>query len=392
MLLKSITISGLLSFGPEPVTLEFEPLTVLIGPNGSGKSNLLDVIGVLQAAPKDLWAPIRSSGGILEWLWKGSEKGTDALISVRIYEPYPIIANRLNLIQHKIRFSGFPERSVIEEHIITGLLHDDTLVERNIEYDRDIHRPGALIKSAEENCLTIIPRDNQSILSDIKDYYHYPHITTLGEIFSAIKIYRDLTFSRVSGRRLPQAADARNDALDEGGTNLGLILSQIRRDPEAKRRLLEYLRLLYDGIHDFDVIVEAGTVQVFLEEENRSIPATRLSDGTLRYLSLLAILCHPNPPPLVCIEEPELGLHPDILPSLARLLQEASSRMQLIVTTHSDILVDALSDTPECIVVCEKHDGATRMTRLNADDLKEWLEHYTLGQLWQKGQIGGTRW
>lgn len=133
-------------------------------------------------------------------------------------------------------------------------------------------------------------------------------------------------------------------------------------------------------------------MQVFLEEENRSIPATRLSDGTLRYLSLLAILCHPNPPPLVCIEEPELGLHPDILPSLARLLQEASSRMQLIVTTHSDILVDALSDTPECIVVCEKHDGATRMTRLNADDLKEWLEHYTLGQLWQKGQIGGTRW
>ena len=149
---------------------------------------------------------------------------------------------------------------------------------------------------------------------------------------------------------------------------------------------------LYDGIDDFNVSIEGNTVQVFFTEGDFTIPATRLSDGTLRYLCLLAILCDPEPPPLVCIEEPELGLHPDILPSLARLLREASERCQLIVTTHSEILVDCMTDTPEAVIVCEKHDGATTLTRLSAGKLKPWLEKYRLGDLWTRGDIGGNRW
>ena len=122
------------------------------------------------------------------------------------------------------------------------------------------------------------------------------------------------------------------------------------------------------------------------------MPATRLSDGTLRYLGLLAILCHPKPPPLVCIEEPELGLHPDILPGLADLLLEASERCQLIVTTHSDTLVAALTYTPESVVVCEKEKGQTRMKRLDKVELSRWLEKYRLGELWSSGELGGNRW
>jgi predicted ATPase len=131
---------------------------------------------------------------------------------------------------------------------------------------------------------------------------------------------------------------------------------------------------------------------VFLHEGRFTVPATRLSDGTLRYLCLLAMLCHPNPPPLVCIEEPELGLHPDILPTVARLLREASERCQLIVTTHSDVLVDAMTDTPEAVQICEKHEGATVLRRLSAVDLQPWLERYRLGELWTSGELGGTRW
>ncbi len=107
---------------------------------------------------------------------------------------------------------------------------------------------------------------------------------------------------------------------------------------------------------------------------------------------MLAILCDPEPPPLICIEEPELGLHPDILPKLADLLMSAAQRTQLIVTTHSDILVDAMTDHPEAVIVCEKHEGCTLMRRLQRDELAGWLEKYRLGQLWMKGQIGGTRW
>ena len=150
--------------------------------------------------------------------------------------------------------------------------------------------------------------------------------------------------------------------------------------------------MLYEGIDDFDVQIEGGTVQVFFHEGPNPIPATRLSDGTLRYLCLLAILCHPSPGTLVCIEEPELGLHPDALPALATLLKEASERTQLIVTTHSDVLVDALTDTPESVVVAGRSQHGTTLERLNADKLKPWLEKYRLGQLWTRGEIGGTRW
>jgi len=117
-----------------------------------------------------------------------------------------------------------------------------------------------------------------------------------------------------------------------------------------------------------------------------------LSDGTLRYLCLLAVLCHPEPPPLVCLEEPEIGLHPDILKTVAELLVQASERSQLIVTTHSDILVSALTERAESVLVCERGEEGSRLTRLESEKLKDWLERYSLGELWMMGELGGTRW
>jgi predicted ATPase len=184
----------------------------------------------------------------------------------------------------------------------------------------------------------------------------------------------------------------RNDRLEEDFSNLGMVLNRFSLLPKAKAAILAALRDLYEGVSDFQVSIQGGTVQVFFIEGDFSIPATRLSDGTLRYLCLLAILCDPEPPPLICIEEPELGLHPDILPKLADWLVAASEKTQLIVTTHSDILVDAMTDRPEAVVVCEKHDGRTEMRRLKKEELAAWLDKYRLGQLWTKGQLGGTRW
>jgi predicted ATPase len=109
-------------------------------------------------------------------------------------------------------------------------------------------------------------------------------------------------------------------------------------------------------------------------------------------MCLLAILLNPTPPPLVCIEEPELGLHPDLVVRVADLLKEASTRMQLVVTTHSDMLLDALSDTPESIVVCSKEEGETVMTRLDAEEMRPYLEEHGLSHWWNSGTLGGRRW
>ena len=92
------------------------------------------------------------------------------------------------------------------------------------------------------------------------------------------------------------------------------------------------------------------------------------------------------------MEAPELGLHPDLLPTLSDLMLDASKRSQLVVTTHSDILVDTLIDQPESVVICEKHDGETEMRRLNKADLSKQLDDYGLGDLWTSGELGGNRW
>jgi predicted ATPase len=158
--------------------------------------------------------------------------------------------------------------------------------------------------------------------------------------------------------------------------------------------LIELLQKFYEPVKDVDTELLGTHLRLMIKEDGLAsrTPASRLSDGTLRWLMLLIVLLDPAPPPVICIDEPELGLHPDILPTLADLLRDASTRTQLIVTTHSSALVDAFSDEPEAVCVCEKVDGSTVIRRLSGERLSSWLDDYSLGQLWAKGEIGGNRW
>lgn len=324
-----------------------------------------------------------------DWLWKGSSKLPYATIDAVFVNPKGPSEPALRYV---LSFSEIGQRfEIIDERV------------ENSEPDRDHDKPyfyyqfenghGVLnIKGDKRSLQREDINPTASILSQRKDPDQYPELTYLGNIFGKLRLYREWSFGRYTTPRLPQKADLPNDFLEPDACNLGLVLNRLRRDPDVKRKLLDALHALYDDIEDFDVQIEGGTVQVFFQEGRYIVPATRLSDGTLRYLCLLTILCHPSPPPLVCIEEPELGLHPDVLPTLADLLKDAAERTQLIVTTHSDVLVDALTDLPEAVVVAERNAAGTTLTRLDAEKLKPWLEKYRLGQLWTCGQIGGTRW
>ena len=220
----------------------------------------------------------------------------------------------------------------------------------------------------------------------------YPELTHLANQFERIRLYREFQLGHNARPRQPQPADLPQDYLAEDASNLAVVLSDLLDQPRTKEAILEHLQDFYPSVSDILSVVRGGLVQVSLYERDlhHTVPATRLSDGTLRYLCLLSVLCHPEPPPIICIEEPEMGLHPDVIPGLAKLLVQASERSQIIVTTHSDILVDALSDTPEAVVICEKVDGATQLRRLDPDDLNVWLEKYRLGELWTSGDLGGN--
>ena len=122
------------------------------------------------------------------------------------------------------------------------------------------------------------------------------------------------------------------------------------------------------------------------------VSATRLSDGTLKFLCLMAVLFDPNPGPLMCIEEPETGLHPDALALVGDALREASTRTQLIVTTHSDALVDRFTDEPENVVVCERDfDESTTFRRLSAGKAQGMARRIHARRAVARGEIGGTK-
>jgi predicted ATPase len=387
MLLREIRAGNLLSFGPDSGPLELRPLNVLIGPNGSGKSNLIEAISLLRAAPTHLAAPVRDGGGVRDWIWKGRPSGTAVLEAV-IENP-----TGRQPLRHTIEFREVQQKfELVDERIENATAHSGH--EEAYFYYRFQHgRPVLAVRGEDKRELRREEVSlDESILSQRKDPDQYPEITYLGQAYARIRQYREWSFGRYTTPRQPQKADQLNDFLESDSANIGLVLNRLRRDPAVKRSILDNLQQLYGGIEDYDVSVEGGTVQVFFHESGLSIPATRLSDGTLRYLCLLAILCHPSPPPLICIEEPELGLHPDLLPRIADLLVEASGRTQLVVTTHSDILVDAMTEHPDDVVVFEKHEGCTQARRLDAEKLSLWLEKYRLGDLWLRGEIGGTRW
>ena len=398
MFMHRIKLKNILSFGPDEQDLELKPLNVLIGPNGSGKSNFLEVIGLLKAAPTDLAAPIREGGGSENWIWRGDQEWPETTAEVEVLVRQGFNFMEKQPLRYSIAFASlvFGIAYLNERIGEAGVSEQDGdgsehYLERKSERVVVSYRDGSGERSWRELLVNQIGSD-QSILSQLKDPSQYPEITALGIDLAAIRLYREWCFGRNTAPRLPQKADLQNYFLSEDGRNLGMVLNRLEGEPKAKRQLLSALQRLYEGIDDYHVTVNSGSVQVTLHEGNVPIPATRLSDGTLRYLCLLAILCDPNRPSLVCIEEPELGLHPDVLPDLADLLRETSQRCQLIVTTHSDALVDALTDTPESVVVCEKERGQTKLKRLDKDDLAHWLEKYRLGELWTSGELGGNRW
>jgi len=396
--LRTIRAQNILSFGPESPELELQSLNVLIGPNGAGKSNLIEAIALLQAAPGNLLEPIQAGGGIGEWLWKGVDSPPTAEIDVTVFYP-----QGWTPLRHRLEFTMVGQRTELADEAIENA-HADWPGEADVDYYyRYQHgHPVLNVKQAPGGVDRVhralrredLPLD-QSVLSQRKDPDQYPEVTYLGNEYAKIKLFREWNLGRNTPPRRPQPTDLISDFLREDAANIALVLNDLEHRSNLRRSLVEKLKNADESIEDFSTKVLGGTIQLFLHYSGlkASVPATRLSDGTVRYLCLLAVLCHPSPPPLVCLEEPELGLHPDLLPGLADLLVEASHRMQLIVTTHSDALVDGLTKVPEAVIVCEKRNGATQMGRRTTAELAKWLkEDYGLGQLWRSGEIGGNRW
>lgn len=384
-LIEKIKLRNILSFGDKGEEIELQPLNIIIGQNASGKSNLVDVIKLLSNVPltRGISNFISKNGGINEWIWKG--KKTEEITEITVGTYYEVDDDKA--ITYSLSLEERGQRIIIENEIIESDALNRVIKRKNLIKLKS--KKSLLDNSSYEESILSIKKFFDDENPDARLVANSLIIMLLEPIF-----FVDLETNRNSEIRKPKLPDAPNDFLEEDGSNLALVLNDLEYRGDTKDKIVENLKNFNPRIKDYSIRILGGTVQLFIREEGleKPISAMRLSDGTLRYLCLLAILCHPEPPPLICIEEPETGLHPDILPTIAELMKEASQRTQLIVTTHSDILVSAFSDMPEAVLVCEKDEDGTHFKRLNEEELKIWMEEYTdLGEIWLRGGIGGTR-
>jgi predicted ATPase len=181
--------------------------------------------------------------------------------------------------------------------------------------------------------------------------------------------------------------------LQERGENFGAVLhsyhaefgSNFREIEDWLRRAMPEISALLSGL------TEGGQTYAQIEERGLKvrIPSWAMSDGTIRFLGHLLVAFGASPPPLICFEEPENYIHPRLLELLAHILKKASTRTQILLTTHSPYLLNFLE--PEDILIVEKHEGATEVSQpKDPGAIKEALKTLGLGEMWYAGSLGGT--
>jgi predicted ATPase len=185
-----------------------------------------------------------------------------------------------------------------------------------------------------------------------------------------------------------------NERLREEGENLAAFLLMLYdQHQNVYEKIADTVRLAAPFFDDFKFRPRPSdgdtTLQLEWTQKDSDYPflVSQLSDGTLRFIALTTALLQPNPPTMILVDEPELGLHPYALNLLAALLKKAAAKTQVIVSTQSAPLLDNFE--AEDVIVVEPKDGESIFKRLSSAELGEWLKDYSLGELWEKNVFGG---
>jgi predicted ATPase len=387
--LRQLRLDGFLSFAPGSAPWPLEPLNVLIGPNASGKSNVIEAIELFRATPFNFADAIRDGGGALEWLWKGNKQISPGTVEAELEHCGPTGRP----LRYRLEFTAVQDRVEVLDEAIEEARPVQGKSDVLFYYRFQRGRPMMSVRGVKPSP-RMLERESlspdQSVLAQRKDPDLYPEVTWLGSQFGAIQTFREWTFGRHAALRAPQSAALPDDYLLPDASNLALVLNRIEHSDGTRFNGL--LKRFFPRFERMSTRVSGGTVQFYLHETGFAapIPPTRLSDGTIRFVALLAILLTRPLPPLICIEDPELGQHPDAMTMIADLLIETSQQTQLIVTTHSDALVSALTNQPDCVVACERPGAGTVLRRLDPRLLARWLDNYRLGDLWRMGELGAN--
>ncbi|PRQ06711.1 AAA family ATPase [Enhygromyxa salina] len=369
-MITELTVSNYRSLGPE-VRLSLGQLSFLVGPNGSGKSNILDVLTfVRDAVSQGLPAAITHRGGV------------DSVRRRSHGHPYNVkIALEFKSEEFVAGYSFEMTGDKVEEYRVKSELAHITRDGHHDKFERTADNwngPAGLAPRINEQALALTSLGGDERFRPIFDYL------------------RDLIVYSIfpDTLRAPQKFDSTRPMTRHGENWVSVLREMIKEDAEAKSDLVAGLQKLTGDIEDVKVSSAAGYLIAEFKQQQigqgrkRWFDAGQQSDGTLRVAGLLTALLQSPTLPVIGVEEPELTVHPGALPMLYHYLRQASDLSQILVTTHSPIILDVVDLGHDSLIVVNRSNGMTGAQRVTHDQLEPVrMQLLSLGDLYLSGDL-----
>lgn len=369
------------------------PLRILIGPNAAGKSNVIDTLRLLsEAVREDVETAVTRRGDLKEVVFLAAPENQQTFeISLDYFVPDPSVPTSRSDMTYRVQ--------VGERHGRPGVSLEELRIKR-VRGERGRSKIWFSAKWGKGQAL----RDTKTLAREPFDTGDpgvlalkalgfldaYPRIRALRRF---IEGWRFLTVD-LARIREPQR-DRRDTELAPDAANLANVLRTLEgTDRACYDAILESVHSLLTQVEDISTNVDRGRVILLLRERGmpRPLEALSLSDGTLRILAIVTALQTMPEHGLLCVEEPEHGVHPLVFGPLLDLVRErcpSDGSRQTLLTTHSPDLIDGAE--PEEVIPLERAgDGSTQIHPLDATQLRRWMEDFRLGELWRMRQIGGV--
>ena len=368
---SQIKLSGFKSI--KSAHIDLNNLNIFIGANGSGKSNFISFFQMLEFY-------LSSNDGLSEYV--GKNGGAHLLMHFG--------TSVTKSIEAELTFSTEAGENVYYVELGTAIgdklyFKDEKVVFNSVEFStkQPLIPLGGGVASSR---LLQISED---------DAEHKRHIATVRTIRELMKRWSFFQFHNTGREAYIRGASHMNDCgyLRSDAGNLAVFLRMLRdRYPAVFNSIMSTMKQIAPFLEKFELKEDYGSPYVrmkWLEKAHNDylLDASQMSDGTLRALALVTLLSQPQKPPLICIDEPELGLHPEAIMVIGDLIKTASEDAQVIISTQSKKLIDCFE--PEDIVVVSRDNEGTNFDRLEYEKYKVWLDEYSISETWDTNIFGG---
>ncbi|TAJ11329.1 ATP-binding cassette domain-containing protein [Marinilabiliaceae bacterium JC017] len=367
-MIEYIKIEGYKSM--KSMELKLRPINVFIGSNGSGKSNFISFFKMVHAIYNKQLQRFVMEEKTDNLLYFG-RKRTEELYGKMIFTEETNTNNA-----YWFQLAQTKEGGLFIETEAAGYMIDKYDDKTNYYFSHNLIE--SRVQKSEERAKGNRYEYLQNYLSNLQTYHFHDTSAT-----SMLRRECDIND---------------NDFLKTDGRNLPAFLYQFQQEhPKKYNRFVKTVQTVAPYIHEFILKpqkqanndTEVALRWVDKGDLDSNFSAYHLSDGTLRFIALATVLMQPTPPAVIIIDEPELGLHPQAISKLAGLIEAASTKTQVIISTQSVNLVDCFK--PEDIVTVDRSENQSIFHRLDSEHLANWLDEFSLGDLWQRNIINSAQ-